>query len=388
MSAVGDEQARTSDQQAPPQDEPSLHLLQIVNTLATSDGGPARNAWDLFDAFPVGIRQGLVWMHGARQDSLAQGWRDGPRSSGVWGRSERHGLRRLFRALAATDVVVIHGYYLWWTTPVAVAAKIMRKRILLTPHGALTAYQQGFSVRKKQVFEATVGWLLRASVDRFVTGSNREKAELRERFPTLDVAMAGVGTPLRTAPIASQTWRRELCLLSVSRIAPKKRLDLAIRAVAALVEQGDSAVLTIAGNGEDGLIASLKQLSQDLGLQDRVMFLGQQDSEQVTNLFRTADIFLAPSDDENFGIASAEAIAAGLPIIASRAVDALDGIEGNFVVKLDSREPAAIAEAAQWLRSCDRAELVRGAFAASRRFGWPIVAERWLELMNAPESRR
>ncbi|OEI68246.1 hypothetical protein Cus16_1917 [Curtobacterium sp. ER1/6] len=158
--------------------------------------------------------------------------------------------------------------------------------------------------------------------------------------------------------------------------------------MAALVEQGDSAVLTIAGNGEDGLIASLKQLSQDLGLQDRVMFLGQQDSEQVTNLFRTADIFLAPSDDENFGIASAEAIAAGLPIIASRAVDALDGIEGNFVVKLDSREPAAIAEAAQWLRSCDRAELVRGAFAASRRFGWPIVAERWLELMNAPESRR
>lgn len=385
MSASG---AERTDEMVSPMETPSLHLLQVVNTLARSDGGPARNAWDLFDAFPSGIRQGLVWMHGTRRDSLARGWRNGPLSSGVWGLSERHGLRRLIRALAATDVVIIHGYYLWWAAPVAVAAKLLRKRVLLTPHGSLTSYQQGFSLRKKKVFEAAVGWLLRRSVDTFVTGSNREKTELTARFPALDAAVAGVGTPLREAPIASETWNRELSLLSVSRLASKKRLDLVVRTLAALVEDGEPATLTIAGSGEEALLASLKQLSEDLGLRERVVFLGYQDSEQVAELFKSADIFLAPSDDENFGIASAEAVAAGLPIIVSRAVDAMSGIEGDFVVTLDSREPAAIADAVRLIRSRDRHALVQEAFSASRRFGWPLVAERWLEMMNDRGCRR
>lgn len=366
----------------------SLKLLQVVNTLSTSDGGPARNAWDLFGAFPAGIKQGLVWMHGTRQDSLARDWGNGSLSGGVWGRAERHGLRRLIRALAAADVVVIHGYYLWWAGPVAMLSKLLRKRVLLTPHGSLTTYQRRFSVRKKRVFEATVGWLLRRAVDTFVTGSGREKAELAERFPALDVAVAGVGTPLRAKPIASETWNGELQLLSVSRLATKKRLDLAIRAVKALQDQGESVVLTIAGDGDDALVGTLKQLSDDLGLRESVTFLGHQDSEQVANLFKFADIFLAPSDDENFGIASAEAVAAGLPIIGSRAVDALAELEGDFVEKLDSREPGAIAEAVRTIRGRARPDLVREAHAASQRFGWPLVAEKWLEIMNGQGTGR
>lgn len=363
-----------------------LRILQIVNTLALADGGPARNAWELFNAFPEGASQSLVWIHGDRRESLAREVPANLNGHPMWGMNERHAALRLARALMNSDVLVIHGYYLWWAAAAALTARAFGHRVLLTPHGSLTTYQQSFSRGKKRVFEFTAGWILRHCVEAFVTGSARESRELQSRFPRTAAFKAGVGTPLRSAPIAKTAWGREVQLLSVSRIAPKKRVDLMIEALHATRRLGISSRLTIAGDGDPNLLRELEQLASKLGVEDFVDFVGLRSGGEIDALFASADVFVAPSDDENFGIASAEALAAGLPVIVSQAVDALHDIDGDFVVKLADRRPETIAAAVQSLLGRDRSSLVRQAFLASQRFGWAAVADRWVQIARQGRS--
>ena len=102
-------------------------------------------------------------------------------------------------------------------------------------------------------------------------------------------------------------------LLSVGRVVHQKGLDLAMRALGELKE------LTwewrIAGDGPQMQI--LQSLAKELGIEDRVRFLGWQSREHLIELYKQANIFLFPSRHEGMPNAMLEAMASGLPIIAT-----------------------------------------------------------------------
>lgn len=356
-----------------------LRIIQVVNTLATTDGGPARNAYDLHRALDTGVSNRLAWMHGERSGSLLPE-RSDQHDRFLWAANEPNGVRRILTSLITSDVVILHGYYLWWSAPVALFGKLVGSTVLLTPHGALTSYQQQFSRLKKALFELTAGWLLRACVDEFVTGSDRERMEFLKRFPRSRVSVVGVGTDLGTSPLAATAWAEPLRLISVSRISQKKRLDLLIEAVRVLADDGVSVKLIIAGSGDAGLQAALASLAARLGVTERVDFIGLQDSDQLRALYSNADIFVSPSDDENFGISAVESMAAGIPVVVSNAVDSMHGVTGPFIITLADRSPVSIAEAIKSMSERDRTVVVQEAYEASKRFGWKSVADRWTSI--------
>jgi glycosyltransferase involved in cell wall biosynthesis len=110
--------------------------------------------------------------------------------------------------------------------------------------------------------------------------------------------------------------RRPLVLF-LSRVDPKKGLDLLFRALAGATRRQPDIALVVAGSGEPAFEAKLRREATRLGLNGSVFWTGfLSDSDKLTAL-ADADLFVLPSYSENFGVAAVEAMAAGLPVVVS-----------------------------------------------------------------------
>ncbi len=115
-------------------------------------------------------------------------------------------------------------------------------------------------------------------------------------------------------------------LLSVGRLVYQKGLDLAMRALAGLKDLEWE--WHIAGDGPQK--ENLKSLASELGILDRLTFLGWQSREQLIQRYKKSNLFLFPSRHEGMPNAVLEAMASGLPVIAAR-------IAGNEELVIDSK---------------------------------------------------
>jgi glycosyltransferase involved in cell wall biosynthesis len=122
-------------------------------------------------------------------------------------------------------------------------------------------------------------------------------------------------TPERVCRLRQQLRVRsgEIVIGSVGRLVEQKDYPTQLRAFALAAAIVPRLRMVIAGDGP--LRATLEQMARELGIADRVRFLGQQDD--VSALLRSLDVFALASKFEPFGVALIEAKAAGLPIVAT-----------------------------------------------------------------------
>jgi len=128
----------------------------------------------------------------------------------------------------------------------------------------------------------------------------------------------------------------ELGLIFLSRIHPKKNLDIAIRALAKT--NNKNIKFYVAGDGEISYIEELKALVNGLGLEDRVSFIGLVLGQDKHDFLCKADLFILPSKSENFGIAVVEAMSYAVPVIVSPDVavsQAVTKSKGGMVLQAD-----------------------------------------------------
>jgi glycosyltransferase involved in cell wall biosynthesis len=113
------------------------------------------------------------------------------------------------------------------------------------------------------------------------------------------------------------------CVLYLGRLVSKKSPDLLIEAFSQWQKKsGDAAdsILVLAGPDEgDGYVPRLKQMAEQLGLRDRVRFVGPLYDDAKWQAYRDADVFVLPSQNENFGNTAAESAACGTPVIVTEA---------------------------------------------------------------------
>lgn len=103
-------------------------------------------------------------------------------------------------------------------------------------------------------------------------------------------------------------------LIVVARLTRQKRIHLAIEAIAELRRVGQPQTLTIVGDGPER--TALEALAATLGVAGAVRFLGAQPPTEVAQLLAGADLALFPARHEGFGLAAAEALMCGVPVIA------------------------------------------------------------------------
>lgn len=164
-----------------------------------------------------------------------------------------------------------------------------------------------------------------------------------------------------------------------AQITPWKGQDTAIRALAHLRPAFPDALLVLAGETKfveratrydnRGYAASLRRLVADLGLEDAVRFLGQRDD--MPAVLASLDVLLVPSWEEPFGLVAVEAMAAGVPVVATRTGGPPEVIEDGHNGRLVApRQPALWAAAAGDLlaRTADRERIVAAGRRTARRF--------------------
>ncbi len=135
----------------------------------------------------------------------------------------------------------------------------------------------------------------------------------------------------------------EKIIMHVSNFRPVKRVDDVVR-VSARVMEKLPARLILVGDGPDRPMA--EERARNLGIGDRVVFLGKQDS--VAELLACADLFLLPSESESFGLSALEAMASEVPVVGTRCGGleevVQDGLSGRLlpVGAVDAMASAAI----------------------------------------------
>lgn len=135
-------------------------------------------------------------------------------------------------------------------------------------------------------------------------------------------------------------------MVAVARLTRQKRIDLALRALASA--PADLPPLTIVGAGPER--ETLEALAQELGVERRVRFLGAVPPGEVVALLQRADLALFPAIGEGFGLAAAEALMAGVPVVACQdGGGVLDVVPASGAGRQVPPTPEAIARAAREL---------------------------------------
>lgn len=122
---------------------------------------------------------------------------------------------------------------------------------------------------------------------------------------------------IKNAPVQTDLHHKypqfKQIILMACRLEPEKQLDLAIRAMPAVLEKLSQAGLLIVGSGSQ--LSALRSLVASLGLSASVIF--EPWCDDLVSYYKTADLFLLTSSYEGYGRTVAEAIACGLPVIAT-----------------------------------------------------------------------
>lgn len=224
-------------------------------------------------------------------------------------------------ALEGAALVLIEGAW----SRMAMRARRWSRRLdiplIYVPHGSLSRLvRQQFPWRhmKKLAYWCVVeNHIIRSSAMTWYS-SDAERGLSAGTFP---------GTPSGSAviPFASRAVRGDrvrhtsppLQLMTATRVVPVKDLHIVIRALANPQVVGWH--LTIAGDEDPGHAAELRQLADDLGVADRISWLGFLDTDELDALYLSSDAYVCPGL-ESFGMSVAEALSSNLPVIASDAV--------------------------------------------------------------------
>jgi glycosyltransferase involved in cell wall biosynthesis len=162
-------------------------------------------------------------------------------------------------------------------------------------------------------------------------------------------------------------------VLFLGRLSAKKSPDLLLEAFAMLPASVANATvqLVFAGPDESGMKARLSQMAERLRVASRVLFCGPLFDVAKWEAYRDADVFVLPSQNENFGNTAAEAAAAGTPVVVTEGCGSaplLAGVAGLVV----PHKAEAIARAIERLLTEPdlRAKFAAGGKKATSRLGW------------------
>jgi glycosyltransferase involved in cell wall biosynthesis len=329
---------------------------------------------------------GRLVARGHQVTLLVSGWADGPRRAEVDGLDvHRTGGRYTFsmaaplyyrRRLAGREFdVMIEDLN---KVPLFTPSWAKHPLALLVHHlfGA-TAFQEA------ALPVAAATWLLEQPLGRFyrrvptMAVSRSTALDLGRRgLPVEDIAVIPNGVDLeRYAPAAGVERCQAPTVLYLGRLKRYKRVDLPIRAVAALREQGVAARLIVAGTGDQA--GALRRLRDELGLGDVVEFRGFVTEEEKLTLFRRAWVHVLTSPKEGWGITNVEAAACGTPTVASDSPGLRDSVldgETGFLVPHGDVDALAARLRILIEDSALREDLGRKARRFAERFSWERAA--------------
>ena len=254
---------------------------------------------------------------------------------------------------------------------------------MISPRGMLSAQALEVSKWKKRL-----AWLAYQKSDLQIARvlhvtSETEAEDCRHRGLTQPIALIPNGIDVPPAGDLQKPKNGLRSALFLSRLHPIKGLKDLVQAWARARPAGWRVV--VAGPDEDGHRKEVETLVDKLGLHEQFDFVGAVDDEEKWKLYSEADLFMLPSYSESFGQAIGEALAAGVPVITTRATPWRE-IETNrcgwwIEIGVDS-----LAKALSVATSSSDAELQqmgrRGREFVKKQYSWQASAKKIISVMQ------
>ena len=258
-------------------------------------------------------------------------------------------VRSAFRRGLRADGVVCGHLHL---VPLAAAVAVARRApLLLVLHG-IEAWEPPHGGPRGAALRLALG-----RVDHVVAVSSTTLERFQSWAPVGRARRTVVPNTFAPGPFAPGPKPRALLqtyglagrsvVLTLGRLAGldrRKGFDVVLEALPEIARRVADVTYVIAGDGPDR--PRLEAKARDLGLTDRVVFTGYVDEAVKPDLYRAADCFAMPSRGEGFGIVLLEAMASGVPVVASSADGSREAVrDGLLGPAVDPGDPDAVADA-------------------------------------------
>ncbi len=225
------------------------------------------------------------------------------------------------------DLIHIHGVFNFASFTAVRTARKAGVPCVVRPFGVLNRW--GMERRKAWLKNLVFKWLEKPMLDaiqalHFTSDEEAEDvARLKIKAPGFVIPLGLDLCPYNQLPSTIQfdtkfpDFRADKSILFLSRIDAKKGLDLLLPAFKQVQSKHTGVKLIIAGDGEPALIDELKNLAKELAIEDSILWTGFLFGRFRLKAMAKATVFCLPSRSENFGMALLEAMAAGLPCVAT-----------------------------------------------------------------------
>lgn len=206
-------------------------------------------------------------------------------------------------------------------------------KAMVVPSGPVKSMLQDYGIQTRME-------IIKTGVMPIPSLSNDERISVRRKF--------GVGSS-------------DFLLLYVGRIAREKNLRMLLRAYKTVASRHKNIRLVLVGGGP--ALEETKHFASELGLDDRLEFVGMLRRYQIAPIYAAADAFAFPSTTETQGIAICEALSAGLPVVAVNAGGIPENVEPGVDGFLTNDDPDEFADRIDFLIKNERERLEMGAHA-------------------------
>ena len=242
-----------------------------------------------------------------------------------------------------------------------------------------------------------------ATCSALVATTFQQREVMASDYGGLDTSKIGVVPPgyddtrfYPVSPATRQLVKRDLGLegrivLALGRLARNKGYDLLIRAMAPVFARCPDVKLLLAvgstslSDDERGLLAGLKAVAREMGVEDRVLFRDYIPDELLASYYRAADVFALSSRYEPFGMTAIEAMACGTPTVMTTQGGLCEQVAwGVEAIYADPNDPEVFGHSIYDVLSLPHVShqlATKGAEKVRARFTWSAVAQQVLELM-------
>lgn len=200
-------------------------------------------------------------------------------------------------------------------------------------------------------FSSLKAAIIRKASRKVIFVSERLQDQLRPRLRLTAAQCAVIPNGIDTTvfrPVRDRSIRAELgvsddtpLIGAIGNIRPPKAYDVLLRAARMLIDRSHHFRLVIAGDCANALGGQLEQLKRDLGIERHVTFLGLR--ADVPRLLSNLDVFALSSHTEGFSIACIEAMACGVPVVATRSGGPEQILEGGAGLLVPTSDPESLA---------------------------------------------
>jgi glycosyltransferase involved in cell wall biosynthesis len=297
----------------------------------------------------------------------------------------------ILRSLMPIDVAHIHGLWRMPYLQIARTARASGMPVIVSVHGMLHPAALAQRSLAKRLFRWLIQDPLLLDGAKCLHATAVDEADfIRQAGYRGPIAIVPWGIePPPAAPVLTKADAPRLVYLG--RLHPSKGIETLLAAWARVAVQFPAWRLILAGYDDRGYRTALEARARELGVTDRMTFSGPVTDDDREALFASASIVVLPSPAENFGLVIAEALARGIPAVATTGAPwrALADERCGWLTEPDAGTLAAtLAEALATDEATRSVMGARGRRYALPRFDWGRVARSMAELYEWVSGRR